>query len=55
MTLSESHGPRGMMEYRAEGIWLRVESESGDVQLFQGPKQTQGVRVVRDADANQLK
>jgi len=25
------------------------------VQLFDGPKQIEGVRVIRDADANQLK
>lgn len=55
VTLTESHGPRDTMEYRGQGIWIRVDKESGDVQLFQGPKQTQGVRVVRDADANQLK
>lgn len=54
--LQESHGPLETKEYRCDdhSIWVRV-SESGDVQLFQGPKQHEGVRVVRDADAKQLK
>ena len=32
----------------------RVEKESGEVLLFQGPKQHEGVRVVHDADAQPL-
>jgi hypothetical protein len=35
-------------------IWLRVHEESGEIMLFDGPQQTQGVDVVRDADAAQL-
>jgi hypothetical protein len=35
-------------------IWLRVDKESGDVVLFQGPSQHEGVPVLRDADADQL-
>ena len=38
-----------------KSIWIRVSKEYGDVQLFQGPKQHEGVDIVRDADANQLK
>ena len=34
-------------------IWVRVR-EDGTVEGFQGPKQREGVDVVRDADANQL-
>jgi hypothetical protein len=36
-------------------IWLRVDKESGDVVYFQGPMQHEGVSVVRDADADQLR
>lgn len=36
-------------------FWVRMNAESGDVMLFQGPKQHEGVDVVRDADADQLK
>ena len=36
-------------------IWLRLDESSGEVLLFQGPKQTEGVRIIRDADAEQLK
>ena len=35
-------------------VWLRVLKESGDVMLFQGPKEHEGVRVTRDADAKSL-
>jgi hypothetical protein len=35
-------------------VWLRVRKESGDVMLFQGPKEHEGVRVTRDADAKSL-
>jgi hypothetical protein len=35
-------------------VWLRVGKESGDVMLFQGPKEHEGVRVTRDADAKSL-
>lgn len=35
-------------------VWLRVRKESGDVMLFQGPKEHEGVRVTRDADAKTL-
>ena len=35
-------------------VWLRVRKESGDVMLFQGPKEQEGVRVTRDADAKSL-
>lgn len=54
--LTESNGPFDTKEYRCDdhSIWIRVDGE-GNVQLFQGPKQKEGVRVVRDADANQLK
>ncbi len=34
-------------------VWIRVGDE-GDVQLFDGPKQREGVEVVRDADADPL-
>jgi len=54
-TMSDSPGPFDSREYRSgdHSIWLRV-SPTGEVDLFQGPKQTEGVRVVRDADANRL-
>jgi hypothetical protein len=35
-------------------VWLRVRKETGDVMLFQGPKEHEGVRVTRDADAKTL-
>lgn len=35
-------------------IWLRVHEESGEIMLFDGPQQSEGVDVVRDADAGQL-
>ena len=35
-------------------IWLRVDEESGEVLLFDGPQQTSGVDVIRDADAKRL-
>ena len=54
-TLAESGGPLNSKEYRsADGsIWIRIE-ENGTVALFQGPKQREGVRVVRDAGAKRL-
>ncbi|WP_394823551.1 hypothetical protein [Pendulispora albinea] len=36
-------------------VWLRVDRESGDIQLFQGPKQHYGVPIVRDDDASTLR
>lgn len=55
-TLSESSGPYHTKEYRSgDGtVWIRVDEE-GRVLLFQGPKQINGVNVVRDADANRLR
>ena len=35
-------------------VWLRVAKESGEVMLFQGPKEKEGVRVTRDANAKSL-
>jgi hypothetical protein len=35
-------------------IWLRIDDESGEVLLFDGPQQMNGVDVVRDADADRL-
>lgn len=37
-----------------KAIWLRIDEASGDVLLFQGPQETEGVGVVRDADAERL-
>jgi len=57
VTLKESNQPRrGVKEYTSDdkSVWVRV-GEEGDVELFQGPKQHEGVRVHRDADADQLK
>ena len=53
--LAESGGPFNSKEYRsADGeIWIRIE-ENGTVALFQGPKQREGVNVVRDAGAKRL-
>ncbi len=34
-------------------VWVRI-SDEGDVLLFDGPKQKEGVEVVRDADADPL-
>lgn len=53
LTLSASHGPYETMEYRGQDFWIRVDKD-GEVVLFDGPRQTEGVRVVRDANANQL-
>lgn len=58
VTMSESNTPRrGQKEYTADdkSIWIRIDEESGEVLLFQGPKQHEGVDIRRDADANQLK
>jgi hypothetical protein len=48
-------GPHGSTEYRSDdgSIWFRID-EGGDVRLFQGPSQKQGVEVIRDADAEPL-
>jgi hypothetical protein len=35
-------------------IWLRIDEESGEILLFDGPQQTSGVQVTRDADAKRL-
>jgi hypothetical protein len=35
-------------------IWLRVAEESGEILLFDGPQQANGVDVIRDADAKRL-
>ena len=58
-TMYVSNTPKqGETEYKSEdkavGIWLRVDDESGSVLLFQGPKEHEGVRVLRDADADPL-
>jgi len=53
-----SNTPRkGESEYKSDdgSLWLRVSDDSGSVLLFQGPKQQEGVRVTRDADAQPLK
>ncbi len=54
--LQETNTLRDSKEYTSDdkSIWIRVHAESGQVQLFQGPKQHEGVRVHRDADARQL-
>lgn len=57
-TMEVSNTPkRGETEYKSSdgAIWIRVDDESGEVLLFQGPKQHEGVRIVRDANADQLK
>lgn len=57
-TMAVSNTPkRGETEYKSSdgAIWIRVDDESGEVLLFQGPKQHEGVRIVRDANADQLK
>lgn len=56
MPLSESNGPYRTKEYRSSGgeVWIRVD-EDGNVLLFDGPKQNEGVDVLRDADANRLR
>jgi hypothetical protein len=55
-TLSRRGSVRGAYELISEDktIWLRIDEETGDVLLFQGPQQRQGVRVQRDADASGL-
>jgi hypothetical protein len=55
--LSEQGSVSGAVEYKSPSgkIWLRLDKESGDVLLFQGPGLTEGTRVIRDADAQQLK
>jgi hypothetical protein len=53
LTLSGSPATYDTTEYRASNFWIRVD-KNGTVLLFDGPKQTEGVRVVRDANANQL-
>ena len=44
----------GAYELQGKDIWLRLDESSDDVLLFQGPKERQGVRVLRDADAEPL-
>jgi hypothetical protein len=54
----EDNTPRpGIKEYRSDDrkMWLRIDVESGHIELFQGPKQRQAVDVVRDADADPLR
>lgn len=56
-TLETSGGPGDTKHYACKEpkrIWLRVDGQSGEVLLFQGPNETQGVRVIRDADAEPL-
>ena len=54
VTLQVNDGPLDTKEYSGEDIWIRVDASSGDVRLFEGPNQHEGVRVVRDADAERL-
>jgi hypothetical protein len=53
--LTAHGGPHQTKEYEsADGdLWLRIDPR-GEVLLFQGPSQTQGVEVTRDADAEPL-
>jgi hypothetical protein len=53
--LTARGGPHQTREYRsADGqIWLRLD-QYGEVLLFQGPSQSEGVEVIRDADAEPL-
>jgi hypothetical protein len=55
--LTEQGSVTGAVEYTSPSkkIWLRVSKDTGDVMLFQGAGLTEGVSVVRDADAEQLK
>ena len=55
--LTEQGSVSGAVEYTSPSkkIWLRVSKDTGDVMLFQGPGLTEGVSVMRDADAEQLK
>jgi hypothetical protein len=55
--LTEQGSVTDAVEYKSPSgkIWLRVDQKSGDVLLFQGPGLTEGVPVLRDADAEQLK
>jgi hypothetical protein len=54
--LSQQGSVRGAVEYVSgdRRVWLRVDKESGDILLFQGPAEHEGVPVVRDADAEPL-
>lgn len=52
--LAERPSVTGAIELVGPNIWLRLDKETGSVLLFQGPKQHEGVRVVRDADADPL-
>jgi hypothetical protein len=54
--LSSRGSVQGAVEYVSgdHRVWLRVDKESGDVLLFQGPEEHEGVPVVRDADAEPL-
>lgn len=53
--LKANGGPHDTTEYRSDdgSIWLRVD-QRGEVLLFQGPSQKEGVEIVRDADAEPL-
>ncbi|WP_394822995.1 serine/threonine-protein kinase [Pendulispora albinea] len=62
--LKSRPGSYGTMEYvnangeKANGendFWIRVQKDTGEVLLFDGPKQFEGVKVVRDADARPLR
>jgi hypothetical protein len=50
-----NHPRPDVTEYASDdhSVWLRID-ENGTVQGFQGPKQHEGVDVVRDADAKPL-
>jgi hypothetical protein len=45
---------RCCVEYRGGNFWVRVDKDSGAIVQFQGERQTEGVRVVRDGDADPL-
>lgn len=55
-TLAREGSVRGAFELVSSDrkIWLRVDEESGEILLFDGPQQTAGVDVIRDADAKRL-
>jgi hypothetical protein len=55
-TLARQGSVQGAFELVSgdSAIWLRIHEESGEVMLFDGPQQTQGVDVIRDADADRL-
>jgi hypothetical protein len=55
VTLEATPGRGRSTEYRSSDppMWMRIDEE-GEVLLFEGPKQHEGVAVRRDADAEQL-